>query len=359
VPQPQVDEPAAARASGQWPSDDLETVAACPVCGTQERSVLWQGLTDRVFGAAPGTWRLVRCAGCASGYLDPRPTPASIGRAYDVYYTHGAVEDAAPRVALHDVRQALANDHLRARWGYERTPVAFGGRQLARLLPLRGATADREIRHLPARPGGRLLDVGCGTGAVVARMRALGWDAEGLDPDAEAIAVAERAGIKVTRGTLADLDDAAHAAVFDAITLSHVIEHLHDPAGDLARIHRLLKPGGLLWIATPNLEALGHRRFGPDWVGLDPPRHLVLFTTESLADLLRRTGFEPAPTPTPAPMAWVSFSNSAAVRDGREPAAGPASGRRRLRALAAVADRLAARDPRRADELVAVAQRPR
>jgi len=351
-----VDEPALARASGQWPPDELEAVAACPVCGVTARAPLWRGLTDRVFGAAPGTWELMRCAGCASAYLDPRPTPASIGRAYDVYYTHGEA-GPLPRVAMQDLRQALANDHLRARWGYDVKPATRGGRHIARVLRLRGATADREIRHLPARPGGRLLDIGCATGAAVARMSALGWDAEGLDPDPEAIAVAERNGIKVTRGTLADVDDAEHAGAFDAITLSHVIEHLHDPAAELARIHRLLKPGGLLWIATPNLESLGHRRFGPDWVGLDPPRHLVMFTTASLAGLLRRTGFEPESSPTPAPMAWVPFSQSAAVRDGRQTGEGPARGGRRLRALALLADRLAARDPRRADELVVVARR--
>ena len=117
-----VDEPVLARASGPWPPDDLEPVAACPVCGAAERSLLWDGLTDRVFGAAPGTWKLMRCAGCASGYLDPRPTLDSIGRAYAVYYTHGGAE-AAPRIALHDLRQALANDHLRARWGYDVTPA--------------------------------------------------------------------------------------------------------------------------------------------------------------------------------------------------------------------------------------------
>ena len=171
----------------------------------------WQGLTDRVFGAAPGTWRLVRCAGCASGYLDPRPTPASIGRAYDVYYTHGEVEDAAPRVALHDLRQALANDHLRARWGYERRRRrGSAAAMLARLLPLRGATADREIRHLPGasrRPAARrrlrrraprspacARSAGTPRGSIRTRRR---------------VAVAERAGIKVTRGTLADLDDDA------------------------------------------------------------------------------------------------------------------------------------------------------
>jgi len=355
VSQLPVDESARALADEQWPPDQLEAVPACPVCGVVEGVVLWDGLTDRMFGAAPGTWRLVRCAGCSSAYLDPRPTPGSIGRAYAVYYTHGDAEDVAPPVALHEVRRGLANDHLRARWGYDAAPATFGGRHLARLLRLRGATVDREIRHLPARPGGRLLDVGAGTGAAVASLRALGWDAEGLDPDPDAVEVARRAGIKMTHGTLADLDQ---AKAFDAITLSHVIEHLHDPAADLVRIHRVLKPGGLLWIATPNLESLGHRRFGRDWAGLDPPRHLVLFSTESLAALLRRTGFEPEPTPTPAPMAWLSFRPSAALAQGLAVDDGPVSGRHGLRALAALANLLAARHPRHADELIAVARRP-
>ena len=61
------------------------------------------------------------------------------------------------------------------------------------------------------------------------------------------------------------------------MTLNHVVEHLHDPAGVLRRIAAILRPGGTLWIATPNLHALGHRRYGPDWLALDPPRHLVLF----------------------------------------------------------------------------------
>ncbi len=340
-----------------WPAADLEEVRTCPVCDGPDRAPLHDGLTDRVFGSAPGRWRLVRCTGCGSGYLDPRPTAESIARAYAVYYTHGDVEPAPPQVALQGPRQALANDHLRSRWGYDVSPVLPGGRLIARALPLRAATVDREIRHLPAHPGGRLLDVGCGTGAVVAQLRRLGWDAEGLDPDPAAVAVATGAGIPVTLGMLADLDEPAHHATYDAVTLSHVIEHLHDPAAELARIRRLLKPGGLLWIATPNLEALGHRRFGADWLGLDPPRHLVLFTGESLAALLRRTGFEPRPTPTPAPLARLSFMQSAAIRDGRRIGDGPGSGRRRLRGLALIADRLAALDPRRADELVMVAAR--
>lgn len=316
------------------------------------------GLRDHAFGAAPGRWRLVRCVGCRSGYLDPRPTSESIGRAYAEYYTHGDHAAEPTPGPAQGLRRALANDYLSNRWGYDVRPTAPGGRVIAHLAPLRGATVDREIRHLPANPGGRLLDVGSGDGAFVAQMAALGWNAEGLEPDPAAAANAAKAGLRVTQGPLADLDDAAHAEAFDAVTLSHVIEHMHDPTAELLRIRRLLKPGGILWLATPNLEALGYRKFGQHWLGLDPPRHLVLFTTASLDRLLRATGFEPQPTPLPAPIAPLRFSQSAAVRDGRSFAAGPARGRRRLRALAAVANTVAARNARHADELVAVARRP-
>jgi Methyltransferase domain len=136
-----------------------------------------------------------------------------------------------------------------------------------------------------------------------------------------------------------------------------VIEHLHDPAGDLRRIYGLLRPGGLMWIATPNLEALGLRRFGRDWLGLDPPRHLVLFTRASLERLLRETGFEPLPPPPASPHALQMFSQSAAIAEGRLPHEGPTHGTGRLRALAAVANAVSLRDARHAEELLMLARR--
>jgi SAM-dependent methyltransferase len=315
---------------------------------------MYTSLRDRAFRAAPGSWTLMRCRNCRSAFLDPRPNPQTIELAYRSYYTHG---QAAPPPPVGRLRQALANDYRRARWGYADGPTLPGGRLVPLVAPSRGAIVDREIRHLPATPGGRLLDVGCGSGAFLAQMAALGWRAEGVDPDPAAVAGAREAGVHVTQGTLTDLDRPEQAGAFDAVTLSHVIEHVHDPTDDLRRIHRLLRPGGLLWIATPNLEALGHRHFGRDWLGLDPPRHLVLFTRASLERLLRSTGFEPLRPPPASPLAWHMFSQSAAIAQDRLPDEGPARGARRLRALAAIADWLARRDPRHADELVALARR--
>lgn len=73
-----------------WPQNDLQAVPQCPACNGTERSLLHKGLSDRVFGVADGLWGLYRFAQCASGYLDLRPTPDSVGRAYASYYTHNA-----------------------------------------------------------------------------------------------------------------------------------------------------------------------------------------------------------------------------------------------------------------------------
>lgn len=342
-------------AAGEWPADGLEAVDACPVCGSARRHVMYTGLRDRAFRAAPGSWTLIRCEECRSAYLDPRPTAETIELAYRSYYTHGS---ATPPPPVGGFREALAGDYRRERWGYTNGTAIPGGRLIARLAPSRGALVDRNLRHLPATPGGRLLDVGCGSGVFLAQMEALGWQAHGIEPDPKAVAGAKEAGLSVSQGTIRDLDPVEHRERYDAVTLSHVIEHLHDPAGDLRLLRDLVRPGGLIWIATPNLEALGLRRFGRDWINLDPPRHLVLFHRASLERILRAAGFEPREQPPPSPQALQMFTQSAAIREGRLPDEGPAAGPGRLRPLAAIANRVALKEPRHAEELVMIAVRP-
>jgi SAM-dependent methyltransferase len=342
---------------GPWPSDDLEPVNACPVCGSREREVMHTDLSDRTFFCAPGRWTLERCTACDSAYLNPRPTRRSIHRAYSSYYTHGEQpqwDDRYPAAVRARLR-AWRDDYLRSRYGYALPNSRLGASIVARVPWLR-YRAELHIRHLPhPKDAARLLDVGCGSGAFLRVMKALGWLAVGLEPDPRACEVARAAGLNVLQGSLQDAP--LEPASFDAITLNHVIEHLHDPVRDLEICLRLLRPGGVLWITTPNLGAEGHRRYGGDWLHLDPPRHLVLFTLHSLEGLIRRAGFELLPQPQQPILSTDTFMLSQAITQGRGSwEMRPLSVQRALDSI--LADLRSLRQPEYAEESTVLARKP-
>jgi 2-polyprenyl-3-methyl-5-hydroxy-6-metoxy-1,4-benzoquinol methylase len=274
---------AEAAGDSRWPSDGLETVKACPVCGSETRELLYSGLTDRVFFCAPGTWTLYRCLPCRAAYLDPRPTPDSIRLAYRNYFTHEPppLAPVRPQTRLGRIKATLRNDYLRSRYGINLGASMPMGRLAVYLAIRRRPNLDRAVRHLKSpAPGARLLDVGCGNGGFLITAQQLGWEAWGIEPDRDAVTAARAAGLRVEHGGLptTDLPD-AH---FDVVTMNHVLEHLHDPVSALREVRRVLKPGGMLWLATPNLDSIGRRCYAAAWRGLEPPRHLVLFTISSL-----------------------------------------------------------------------------
>ncbi len=330
-----------------WPEDGLERVTACPACGAGERELLHNGLTDRLFGCAPGTWTLQRCIGCGSAYLDPRPTEDSILLAYSDYYTH---DDALgrPIVRFQGVRDSLANGYLNVRYGTTLRPASRLGPAFAALFPLRRAKSDREVRHL-TRPktGGTVLDVGCGNGDFLAQAQQAGWRALGVDLDPAAVASCRRAGLSATVGTIETVD--LPRGSLDAVTFGDVIEHLHRPRAALARAYELLRPGGFLWLVTPNLSSAGHARFGSGWLGLDPPRHLVVFTRGALDELVAEAGFEIVARPTASFTAWIYGRSALLAGSGR------ASVAARLRTR--LADAMALVRPARAEELLVLARR--
>ena len=277
-----------------WPAEDLETVGQCPVCGDASRKLLHADLVDSAFRTAPGKWALWACTMCRSAYLDPRPTPATIHRAYANYYTHQAStgkEDYAALSQLRKLRRRLVNGYTNWRYGTQALPSSPIGVLLAYSLPSIRKVLDREYRHLPKRPqaGGHLLDVGCGNGSFLSLARTCGWSVVGLDPDPMAVVNAARQGLTVHEGGIEHFD--GQAELFDVITLNHVIEHLHEPVEVLKRCYALLKPGGQLWMETPNIDSFGHARFQKNWRGLETPRHLVLFNRSSLKIMFMNAGF--------------------------------------------------------------------
>jgi SAM-dependent methyltransferase len=273
-------------------SEAIRSVPApdCPMCGAAGRP-LYAGLHDRT-STAPGTWGFRACTrpDCGLLWLDPMPAREDIHKAYTSYYTHNAPERRSGPLAR--LSAAAKRGYLANRYRYY--PDASLATRLLGLLPLvypgRAAELDISVMWLHAGARGRLLDIGSGDGWLVAHMRELGWDAEGLDFDAGAIRAARSRGVVVHQGSLHEQRFPDRS--FDAITMSHSIEHLHDPLAWLQETRRVLKQGGRLAIATPNSRSLSHAAFREHWFALEPPRHLHIFNADALAALLRRAGFE-------------------------------------------------------------------
>jgi len=289
----------------------VEWVASCLLCGKQGKE-LYAGLRDRLFGA-PGVWGFMRCPECGLVWLNPRPLPEDLHQVYATYFTHDA-EERPSRLTSWREKTELAV--CAAAPGYEALAKGWGWKLLGRALSL--LPPFREVGRLGTMclNGGRkgkLLDVGCGNGRFLSLMRDAGWEVTGVESDPAAAKLArERFGIRVITGTLpeARLGDES----FDAVTLSHVIEHVYDPVGLLSDCHRVLKPAGRLVVVTPNVQSLAHHLFRDSWRDLDPPRHLCVFALDTLTTCSQRAGLQIDVMRTSARMARGIFTVSRVIQ---------------------------------------------
>lgn len=262
----------------------IATVAAptCYLCGAAG-VLLHAGLSDPWAGA-PGEWDLKRCPSpdCGLVWLDPMPSREDLWKAYQVYFTHAdyVPENAGKIDGLNFLLLKICKPL------YKFFEHAVGMRALEKKW-----RKKMDGMFLGEGPrGNRLLDVGCGKGDLLAVLMHRGWNGEGLEVDAEAAASARiQLGLKVHEGELESQRFPDHT--FDAITMNHVIEHVHDPISLIRECLRVLKPGGRMVLATPNVRSLAHGRFGRNCSLLDPPRHLHLFTKINLKECTARAGF--------------------------------------------------------------------
>jgi SAM-dependent methyltransferase len=229
---------------------------SCPACGAGSATRAFVA-SDAALRAAPGEFTYRRCRACASVFADPQPDDSVL-------------------------RSAYASDY--GNYNEQRSLVERVAEPLAR------REAQRVVRQTPS--GLPVLEIGCGSGRFLERLRASGWSGElgGVEyaPDVAARAAAVT-GIPVAAGTAEDTDLAGRQ--LGLLALRHVIEHLRDPGAFIARARDSLAPGGRFYLATPDARALSAKAFGRRWWGYEVPRHLVVFSREGLRLLLAAHGF--------------------------------------------------------------------
>lgn len=273
-------------------SNNLE-YTKCNLCGGEDSKVLFSS-PDRALHT-PGIFKLVECRHCGLKYLNPRPPLDQMQQHYPPNYDQYSSTTPQPYKlggkARHWFAQASRRAYLKLYRGYN-LAESGAGEKLPRLVEWLLAQPRRtDPLKLDWAGGGRLLDVGCSNGRLLQDMCELGWQVSGVEVNEGAARFArEQRGLEVYNGTLHEAKFPDN--YFEAITCSHVLEHFHDPLGELEEMRRILKPGGQLIIALPNWDSLGRRLFGSYWMALEIPRHLYHFDKQSLRAMLAKAGFE-------------------------------------------------------------------
>jgi SAM-dependent methyltransferase len=271
-----------------------EIVAQCPLCRSTEAEFMFSA-SDRLH-LLPGDFALVRCSSCGLVRLSPRPLIKQLGFYYleDEYYSYRKPVSLLPSSTM-DWRgksKAAIRNSVMAWKGYPTHNLTWWQRALQ---PLFVALFRERIPYgfgesFPRyTPGGRALEIGCGSGAFLGLLKHHGWQVAGLDISETAAATAKRElGIDVFVGDLRDAPFTADS--FDYIHMRHVFEHFPEPLAALQAVTRWLKPGGMMYIETPNLDSFPCQKQGRYWFHWEAPRHLCLFTPAMLAQTATAAG---------------------------------------------------------------------
>jgi SAM-dependent methyltransferase len=228
----------------------------CPLCQSGNLSFF---LKTKDFMLSQEDYEIWKCASCGFIFTQNAPGPEVIGKYYQSqeYISHSDTKKGLMNRLYHMARSFMLGEKFRM------------------------------VRR--AAEGKALLDIGTGTGYFPAYMKQKGYTATGVEVDPKARAFAEQEfGLKVHPPE--DFLSGKINGKFDAITLWHVLEHIHDLHLYLERMKEYLAPGGVLIIALPNCTSLDARHYREFWAGYDVPRHLWHFTPSTVEKLAGKHG---------------------------------------------------------------------
>jgi 2-polyprenyl-3-methyl-5-hydroxy-6-metoxy-1,4-benzoquinol methylase len=235
----------------------METVL-CNLCNCNNNKIRYI-VRDILLDRPQNKYSFVQCERCGLIFQNPRPSLVEMASHYPETYVPYQVNSKEQPFLL-------------------RRAYQYGYRSRARYIS-------------DYKKNGTLLDVGCSNGEFLEYMKSQrGWEVSGVEISQYAAQVAKSKGLTIFTGTLEKA--AFPKASFDVVTLWDVLEHIHDPRSTLTEIRRILRPGGLLTFRVPNGDSFDSVLFGQFWAGLDAPRHLYVYTHETIRHLLAETGFK-------------------------------------------------------------------
>lgn len=223
----------------------------CPICLKENQRALFTVSTG--YNKTSSLFEVIQCPACEVAYLYPFPDPGFLTSLYEAGY--------------HTQRQ---------------NPLG------AILTSLNTRQVKRQISTFVS--GGRLLDLGCGRGIFLEKMKNSGYEVYGVEPSKEGYEICRKIkGIHAYRGELAECK--FPDSYFDLITLWHTLEHMTQPVSVIREVKRILKPKAYVLVEVPNFRCFESQVFRKHWHQLDIPRHHYFYTLNSLTRLLQTNGF--------------------------------------------------------------------
>jgi len=227
---------------------------------------------DRILGIS-GKFQIKQCLSCGLLFIDPQPSIKTLMKYYasDKYFAYSESGKLGPFTTI---REYIIRNF------YRKSIIV----KVVAFFVQNSFGMPTYIKN------GKVLDIGCGVGDILLLLKKIGFKVYGLEIDKKAVSIARKKGLDVRLGTFKATEGYGNN-YFDTIRLYHVIEHLNDPVECLRIARRKLRVGGELIMSTPNVRCLSRFIFGRYWSSLDSPRHLFIFSPQSLSFLARKEGF--------------------------------------------------------------------
>lgn len=261
----------------------------CDLCGGEETDLLL--VTRDFYNNIPGVFKVVKCKKCGFVYTNPRPYGEELLKYYPdraTYFKPVFIEERTGKIF--NLKKKIYNKVLATYLGYSRPPNS-NWLERAFLSPLYLlAKKNWEVSGIPAfRRNGKLLEIGCSYGLYLNKMKELGWDVTGIEPNRKAAEFGSKEyGIRIINDTF---ENVTIAEKFDVIAMRMVLEHLSSPSKALKKAYKLLKEDGQLIIIVPDFSGIEFWLFREHCYGLHVPNHLNHFTPLTIRQYCKNIGF--------------------------------------------------------------------